>query len=66
VTGLRESFRALRDSRLLAGLRPDKYLRMAAAVRREGMTHTVGIALSAQRCPQRPALIDELGVHGLT
>jgi hypothetical protein len=39
---------------------------MAAAVRREGMTHTVGIALSAQRCPQRPALIDELGVHGLT
>jgi len=29
---------------------------------REGATNTVGIAVSARRCPDRPALIDELGV----
>ena len=29
---------------------------------REGITNTVGIAVSARRCPDRPALIDELGV----
>jgi acyl-CoA synthetase (AMP-forming)/AMP-acid ligase II len=46
----------------LAGLRPDKYLRMAAAARREGFTNTVGIAVSARRCPDHPALIDELGM----
>jgi acyl-CoA synthetase (AMP-forming)/AMP-acid ligase II len=47
---------------MLAGLRPDKYLRMAAAARHEGFTNTVGIAVSARRCPDRPAVIDELGV----
>ncbi|HME79533.1 MAG: acyl-CoA ligase FadD12 [Mycobacterium sp.] len=62
VTELRESLRALRKARLLVGLRPDKYLRMAAARLREGATNTVGIAVSARRCPDRPALIDELGV----
>ena len=62
VTELGESLRTLRKARLLVGLRPDKYLRMAAAMLREGTTNTVGIAVSAQRCPQRPALIDELGV----
>ncbi|MEP9417067.1 AMP-binding protein [Gordonia sp. VNQ95] len=46
---------------LIAGLRPDKYVRMAAIVRREGVTATTGISLSAVRCPQRTALIDELG-----
>jgi len=47
---------------MLAALRPDRYLRMATAARREGFTNTVGIAVSARRCPDRPALIDELGV----
>jgi acyl-CoA synthetase (AMP-forming)/AMP-acid ligase II len=62
MTELRKSVRTLRDSRLIVGLRPDKYLRMASVARRHGTSHTVGIALSAQRCPRRPALIDELGV----
>jgi acyl-CoA synthetase (AMP-forming)/AMP-acid ligase II len=56
-----EGLRGLRKARLLVGLRPDKYLRMGAAVLRQGFTNTVGIAVSAQRRPNRPALIDELG-----
>ena len=62
VTSGREALRAVRNARLVVGLRPDKYLRMGAAVARSGFTNTVGIAVSAQRCPDRPALIDELGV----
>src|ERR1700759_457526 len=46
---------------IIAPLRPDKYLRIAAVVRREGLSVTSGFAMSAQRCPNRPALIDELG-----
>jgi acyl-CoA synthetase (AMP-forming)/AMP-acid ligase II len=46
---------------VLVGMRPDKYVRIAAAARREGPTSTVGIAMSARRCPDRTALIDELG-----
>jgi acyl-CoA synthetase (AMP-forming)/AMP-acid ligase II len=46
---------------MIAPMRPDRYLRMAAAMRREGMGMTVGFASAAQRCPDRPALIDELG-----
>ncbi len=57
-----ESIRTLRQARMLTALRPDKYLRMAAAARHEGFTNTVGIAVSARRCPDRPAVIDELGV----
>jgi non-ribosomal peptide synthetase component F len=34
---------------------------MAAAMRREGMSITVGFASAAQRCPDRPGLVDELG-----
>ena len=48
-------------ARLLAPLRPDRYVRMAAAVRRAGMNATSGFAIAAQRCPDRPGLIDELG-----
>jgi acyl-CoA synthetase (AMP-forming)/AMP-acid ligase II len=48
-------------ARIIAPLRPDKYLRMAAAGRRERMSMTSGFAMSAQRSPNRPALIDELG-----
>ncbi|MBO0677985.1 bile acid CoA ligase [Mycolicibacterium sp. S2-37] len=48
-------------ARLLTPMRPDRYLRMGAAVRRVGMTATVGFATAAQRCPDRPGLIDERG-----
>jgi acyl-CoA synthetase (AMP-forming)/AMP-acid ligase II len=46
---------------IIAPMRPDKYLRIAAVVRREGLAVTSGFAMSAQRCPNRPALVDELG-----
>jgi len=46
---------------MIAPLRPDRYVKMAAAMRREGMGMTVGFASAAQRCPDRPALVDELG-----
>src|SRR5258707_7018140 len=46
---------------MIAPLRPDRYLKMAAAMRREGMGMTVGFASAAQRCPDRPGLIDEHG-----
>lgn len=48
-------------ARLLAPMRPDKYLRIVAAMRRENMGITSGFAAAAQRCPDRPGLIDELG-----
>ncbi|BCI89053.1 hypothetical protein NIIDMKKI_42590 [Mycobacterium kansasii] len=46
---------------LIAPMRPDRYLKIAAAMRREGMGFTAGFAGAAQRCPDRPGLIDELG-----
>jgi acyl-CoA synthetase (AMP-forming)/AMP-acid ligase II len=46
---------------LLAPMRPDRYLRMGAAMRREGTTPTLGFAATAQRCPDRPGLVDEAG-----
>jgi acyl-CoA synthetase (AMP-forming)/AMP-acid ligase II len=52
---------AMTQARIIAPLRPDKYVRMAAAARRERLSMTSGFAMSAQRCPDRPALIDELG-----
>ncbi|WP_208324452.1 acyl-CoA ligase FadD12 [Mycolicibacterium litorale] len=48
-------------ARLIAPMRPDRYLRMGGAVRRVGMTATVGFATAAQRCPDRPGLVDERG-----
>ncbi|MDT5181333.1 MAG: hypothetical protein QOJ95_5531, partial [Mycobacterium sp.] len=53
--------RTLARARAIAPMRPDRYLRMAAAVRREGMTVASGFAMAAQRCPDRPGLVDELG-----
>ncbi|MCV7225659.1 acyl-CoA ligase FadD12 [Mycolicibacterium komossense] len=46
---------------VIAPLRPDKYLRIMSAAQREGLSVTSGFAMSAQRCPDRAALIDELG-----
>ncbi|WP_276056306.1 acyl-CoA ligase FadD12 [Mycobacterium stomatepiae] len=51
----------LQRAGMIAPMRPDRYLKIAAAMRREGMGMTVGFAGAAQRCPDRPALIDELG-----
>src|ERR1700741_3792161 len=48
-------------ARLLAPMRPDKYLRIAAAMLRENMGITSGFAAAAARCPDRPGLVDELG-----
>ena len=61
LTEARDLLATLIRARIIAPLRPDKYLRMAAAGRRERMSMTSGFAMSAQRCPNRPALIDELG-----
>ena len=46
---------------IIAPMRPDKYLRIATVVRREGLSVTSGFAMSAQRCPNRPGLVDERG-----
>ena len=51
----------MRRAGLIAPLRPDRYFRIAAAMRREGMGMTSGFASAAQRCPDRPGLVDELG-----
>src|ERR1700722_11203352 len=51
----------LRRAGMITPMRPDRYLKMAAAMRREGMGMTVGFASAAQRCPDRPGLVDELG-----
>lgn len=48
-------------ARLIAPMRPDKYVRMGAAMRRVGVTATVGFAVAAQRCPDRAGLVDERG-----
>jgi acyl-CoA synthetase (AMP-forming)/AMP-acid ligase II len=51
----------LRRTRLVTPLRPDKYVRMAVAMRRENISATVGFAAAAVRCPDRAGLVDELG-----
>jgi fatty-acyl-CoA synthase len=46
---------------VIAPLRPDRYVRIAAAMARENMGITSGFAAAAQRCPDRPGLVDEIG-----
>ena len=53
--------RTLVRSGMIAPLRPDKYLRMAAVIRRQGVTPVTGISLAAVRRPHATALIDERG-----
>jgi acyl-CoA synthetase (AMP-forming)/AMP-acid ligase II len=53
--------RTLLRAGFIAPMRPDRYLRIAAATRREGVGITTGFATAAQRCPDRLALVDELG-----
>src|SRR6201995_5445112 len=61
IHGVAAVFTTLIRAGMIAPMRPDRYLKMAAAMRREGMAMTVGFAGAAQRCPDRPALVDELG-----
>jgi len=51
----------MRRAGVIAPMRPDKYLRIAAAMQRENMGITSGFASAAQRCPDRAGLVDELG-----
>jgi acyl-CoA synthetase (AMP-forming)/AMP-acid ligase II len=51
----------LRRAGMIAPMRPDRYWKIAATMRGEGMGMTVGFASAAQRCPDRPGLVDELG-----
>ena len=52
----------MRRAGVIAPMRPDKYLRIAAAMQRENMGITSGFAAASQRCPDRPGLVDELGM----
>src|SRR3954447_14461914 len=58
----RELMSTLRRSGFITPMRPDKYLRIAAAARREKMAATYAFAAAARRCPDRPALVDERGM----
>jgi acyl-CoA synthetase (AMP-forming)/AMP-acid ligase II len=49
----------MRRARIIAPMRPDRYLKIAAAMRRENMSITSGFAAAAQRCPDRPGFVDE-------
>ena len=44
----------MRRAGMIAPLRPDKYVRIAAAMPRENMGITSGFAAAAQRCPTGP------------
>ncbi|MGB3229342.1 MAG: AMP-binding protein, partial [Mycobacterium sp.] len=47
---------------VIAPMRPDKYVRIAAVMQRENMAITSGFAGAAQRCGDRAGLVDELGI----
>jgi acyl-CoA synthetase (AMP-forming)/AMP-acid ligase II len=61
ITNTAALLATMQRARLIAPMRPDKYVRIAAAMRRENMAATSGFASAAQRCPDRPGLVDELG-----
>ena len=60
-TTLYDSVDTLVRARLLAPMRPDKYVRVALSARNEKLSNTVGFAASAIRCPHRVGLVDEIG-----
>ena len=62
LTGLLHLLGTVRRARLIAPMRPDRYLRMAAAMRRENFSATYAFAAAAQRCPDRPAFVDDRGM----
>lgn len=62
ITGPVGLMTTLARAGLIAPMRPDKYLRIVAAMQRENMAVTSGFAAAAQRCGDRAGLVDELGV----
>ncbi|WP_111509081.1 acyl-CoA ligase FadD12 [Mycobacterium kyogaense] len=62
ITGPVGLMSTLARAGLIAPMRPDKYLRIVAAMQRENMAVTSGFAAAAQRCGDRAGLVDELGV----
>jgi len=61
VRGSLGNARVIVRSGLLGPLRPDKYLKMAGAIRRQGLTAMTGASLAAARRPEGLALVDERG-----
>ena len=61
MRGQLQNARVIARSGLVGPLRPDKYLRMAAAIRRQGLTAMTGASLAAARRPDGVALVDERG-----
>ena len=61
LSQLRDLVGTLRRAGLIAPLRPDKYVRMVAAMRRERISPTSGFAAAARRCPHRLGLADDRG-----
>ncbi len=55
------TLRMLLVSGMIAPMRPDRYLRQAAVIRRQGKNAMTGISLSAARSPKATGLIDERG-----
>ncbi|KRE27448.1 acyl-CoA synthetase [Mycobacterium sp. Soil538] len=62
ITGTLGLLSTLARAGVIAPMRPDKYLRIAGAMRREHMAVTSGFAAAAQRCGDRAGLIDEIGI----
>jgi len=61
VRGQLGEARVIARSGLLGPLRPDKYVRMVRAIRRQGLTAMTGVSLAAARRPEGLALVDERG-----
>jgi acyl-CoA synthetase (AMP-forming)/AMP-acid ligase II len=61
LTAVGDAVSTLAKAGFLTPMRPDRAVRMIAAARDEGLSITTGFATAAQRCPDNPGLIDELG-----
>lgn len=61
LTGLGHAVRTLLAAGLVAPERPDRTVRGLLELRRWGAAPAAGYAVYAQRTPDRPAIIDEIG-----
>jgi acyl-CoA synthetase (AMP-forming)/AMP-acid ligase II len=61
LTAVGDTVSTLAKAGFLTPMRPDRTVRMIAAARDEGLSITTGFVTAAQRCPDNPGLIDELG-----
>ena len=62
LTGALSSARVLAGSGLLDPVRPDRLVGMGLALARWGITPATGYGAGAARTPNRPAVVDDLGV----